>query len=168
MAESVSKAEFARAIGKSRAYVHKLISRGLPTSRDGAKIPMPAGERWYKANVVRREDRPAEENEGVDTTDILDDDTTRAEADRRLTIAKAKLAELDFEKARGALVEADSVAEVWAMMISAAKARALLIPSSLATRLARESDSVVCEAMLKQAVDEMLMELSHHGEVTPC
>lgn len=167
MAESVSKAEFARAIGKSRAYVHKLISRGLPTSRDGAKIPMPAGERWYTANVVRREERPAEENDGADTVDVLDD-TTRAEADRRLTIAKAKLAELDFEKARGALVEADSVAEVWAMMISAAKARALLIPSSLSTRLARESDSVVCEAMLKQAVDEMLMELSHHAEVTPC
>ena len=161
MAESVTKAEFARSIGKSRAYVHKLISRGLPTSRDGAKIPMPAGERWYKANVVRRGEKPAEETQGPDTVDVPDDDgTTRAEADRRLTLARARIAELELQKAEGLLVEADSVGEVWAAMISAAKARALLIPSSMATRLARESDPVIVESLLKQEIDQMLFELS--------
>ncbi len=126
MAESVTKAEFARIIGRNRAYVTKLIKRGLPANRDGT-VPRKAADRWYKANVVRRDEKPAEETQGPDTVDTPDDEgTTRAEADRRLTLARARIAELELRKAEGLLVEADSVAEVWGGMISAAKARALM------------------------------------------
>ena len=72
MAKAVSKAEFGRVIGKGRSYVHKLIKRGLPTTRDGAMIPMPAGEQWYKANVV---EKPAGETQETDAVDVSDDGT---------------------------------------------------------------------------------------------
>ena len=184
MAENVTKAEFARNIGKNRAYVPLLIKRGLPVNTDGT-IPKTAATRWYKANVVTR-DKPVKakpprkskkqqppEESPEETADGTEDETQdrpqyeeekidRAEADRRLTVAKAELAELELLKARGVLVEAESVAEVWGGMICAAKARALLIPTSLASRLARESDPVACEALLKQEIDQMLFELSEY------
>ena len=180
MAENVTKAEFARSAGVDKSYLTRLIKRGLPVNPDGL-IPKAAATRWYKANVVPKDKKqkdktprkstkrtpepetpagPEVESPAEPEYEEIPNEVDRAEADRRLTLAKAELAELELLKARGVLVEADSVAEVWGAQISAAKARALRIPMSLAVRLARESDPVAVEAMLKAEIDQMLFELS--------
>jgi phage terminase Nu1 subunit (DNA packaging protein) len=185
MEQNVTKAEFARSVGVDKSYLTRLIKRGLPINQDGT-VPKTAAARWYKANVVVRPKKTKEkaprkstkrqpepettpeappEPETEPAYDELPGEINRAEADRRLTLAKAELAELELLEARGILVEAGAVQEVWGAMISAAKARALLIPTSLAARIARESDPVTCEELLKQEIDQMLFELSEQWHI---
>jgi len=53
--DTESKAAFARRIGRSKAYVSKLIGRGLPLTADGNRVLVEEALTWLDGNVASHE-----------------------------------------------------------------------------------------------------------------
>ena len=80
----------------------------------------------------------------------------------RLYKAKADLAEIDSELAKGTTHDAQAVANVWADMIGNARAKLLGLPTKLAGAL----DGLTIterEALIKEGVNEALRELADYS-----
>lgn len=95
---------------------------------------------------------------GIGTADDARLDPSAEKA--RLDAARADLAEIERDKKRGALVEADEVAEAWGNQIQIAKGRLLSLPPRLAPDLARVTDQRAAERLLRKAITEVLHELA--------
>ncbi|WP_336056477.1 hypothetical protein [Nitratireductor sp. CH_MIT9313-5] len=88
--DTESQAQFARRIGVSRQYVHKLVSQGLPISEDG-RVEIKRALKWVRANVS--------------TKAGSDDGVTLTEAKTQLLLLQAHKAELEVEQLEGSLID---------------------------------------------------------------
>lgn len=84
---------------------------------------------------------------------------TLTEERARLVQIQASLAELEYEKALGNLVEKEEVIKVWSGMILSARARLLSIPSKVAPLLDGK-DKAERKEILEQYIYEALNELA--------
>lgn len=83
---------------------------------------------------------------------------------KRLIKAKARLAEIEVEKAEGELVSLSAVGDVWSEAIVNARNRLRGIPSKAAPLVAVETRPEECQAILLTLVDEALTELADNPD----
>jgi hypothetical protein len=88
------------------------------------------------------------------------DDTSRAEAERKLSVAKAARAELALQIEQGKYVELAAFKRECERMVVAAKTRLRAIPNSLAPELAVITNTAVIFTRLQESIDEALSELA--------
>jgi hypothetical protein len=93
----VSKAEFGRRMGVSRARVSQLVQDGLPVAADG-KIDFGKGKRWVDRNLDRHR-RVARKPSAFPT------DASTSETRGEKLRWEAQLRELEFRKRSGDLVD---------------------------------------------------------------
>lgn len=75
---------------------------------------------------------------------------------------ESELSRLKAERERGSLIDAKDAELAWSGMIAATRSKILALPANLAHRLAVESDQILCEEMLKDAVHRLLTGLSEY------
>lgn len=73
---------------------------------------------------------------------------------------KAKLAQVEYEKAIGALIPAVIVEQIWAKLLSNFRAKMIAIPSKVAPQLQGMEDLLEIEQLIKEQIHEGLSELS--------
>lgn len=76
---------------------------------------------------------------------------------------ESELSRLKAERERGNLIDAKDAERAWGGMVGAARAKALCLPGQLARKIALETDPVICEEMLKDAMYKLLAELSEYS-----
>lgn len=89
-----TKAAFARRIGRSKPYVTKLISKGLPLTDDGTLVLVKKALSWIDGNIST--------GNGKKNTDI---NTAKA----RLVLAQAEMAEFALQREHGRYVLREDV-----------------------------------------------------------
>jgi phage terminase Nu1 subunit (DNA packaging protein) len=163
MADLISKTQFAQLIPCHPSYVSRLVKRGLPVKN--GRIPRQAALAWLNDNVIPRKRKPVRDTAVVsdsktnETPDIL----SRAEADRRLTAARARLLELEVGQKEGSLLDAQEVKKVWGAHVAAVRGRLLLMPGKLTTRIAAlKGDEREIFCLLDKEVRATLTELSQY------
>ena len=73
---------------------------------------------------------------------------------------KAQMAELEYRKASGQLLDADVVAATWVNQVGIAKGRLLSLPARLAPMVLNLKDLRAIEQVIRDAIHEALTELS--------
>jgi len=104
-----------------------------------------------------------------DDRDSVDDEAFSASSEYReelvrLTREKADKISLENEMKRGKLVYKADVEKVWTDVVMTIRAQLLNIPKSLAFRLSKTNKEEEVEAILRAAVDTLLLELSGQTE----
>lgn len=168
----VTQAEFARQIGKDKSHVTRLKQSGRLVMRDG-KVDDEESKRLMddtespKARDQANRERLAALREASASESAQEPGNVLAEAGRRLKAAQADKAEheahiLSLERARleGALVAVEDVHNAAIDIASAARASLENLADRYAPELvvAREIDQV--HAILSEAIDTVLGELS--------
>lgn len=82
---------------------------------------------------------------------------------RKLT-AETIQSEAEAAIKTGDAVSVEDLEQRWCAILSAVRARFIQLPGTMAARVAHESDVNAVEAMLREAVEEGLRELSSSGE----
>ena len=86
----------------------------------------------------------------------------------RLTRHKADMAEIERRRVQGELVPLTDVNRAWATVVTALRMRLLSIPTKLAARMALARNAVEAQALITDAINECLEELSRvHVEALP-
>jgi phage terminase Nu1 subunit (DNA packaging protein) len=80
---------------------------------------------------------------------------------KRLTKARADIAEAEADRLKGELVSVEHVARVWVEAAANVRARLLAIPHKVAPMVAVENDITVCHGMIETEVHEALSEFSN-------
>jgi phage terminase Nu1 subunit (DNA packaging protein) len=103
---------------------------------------------YYRSaeQTKKRESEPAKTNLYLERT--------------RLTKAQADTVELELAEKDGTLVDATEVVKVWSDYILAARAKLLGIPTKLAYELASIANPLEIEGILREVIDEALLELA--------
>lgn len=189
MGERITKAECARRLGVKAPSVYGAIARGrLPCESDGMMDWEKVEKSWKEWKSERsdtlKEDpkdspnktpkakpkdipkdkpkrsRPSEAIPEEYKVRKMDGAPTLVEAKRNTEVYKARLAQLDFEKKAGNLVEADKVEAAAFSAARMARNRLIILPEKLAPELAAEVDPHKIEIMLKREISQALEELS--------
>lgn len=146
MEEAVTKAEFARQIGVSRARVSQLVGQGLPVLHSG-KVPVRQAHDWVATNIKRRQ-KP---------------ESALPESDRaRLDRIKADQAELELERTRGTLLDRAAAEGAIFERAKAERDAHLAWVSRIATPIAAQTgaDPAALFAALDAAMRDHLAELA--------
>jgi phage terminase Nu1 subunit (DNA packaging protein) len=134
LAETVTKAAFARTLGVSRSRVSAFVKRGLPIRPDG-KIDLPAALNWVRENVEQTTHFPDRgvnklSAEALPTGEGADDGPLpfpEAKAMRETYLAK--IARLEYQVRAGSLLEKSAVAREWASALRDLRARLVAVPA---------------------------------------
>jgi len=103
-----------------------------------------------RGGALKREHAIEEEDGGL----------AKIEIEKLVLLERREKLHLDNEERKGTLVDAAEASEAWGNMITTARNKALMLPSELAPKLARESDTVACEEILRTGIYAMLSELA--------
>lgn len=176
--ETISTGSLAAALGISRQRVNELARKG--------KIPREADGKWNLEKVQKALGRnldihqkapslgqgpqappPGRRGGRSVTMPQSDDDAdpgqvSLAEAQLKHELAKTAKTELEVDRLKGILINAQEAAHVWGEMIVAARNRALLIPSKVAPKVAVVSDVLICQEILDRELRSFLTELSEY------
>ncbi len=177
----MSKAQFARRLGKDRSYVTRLGQAGrLVLSADGRRVKAAASLRRIKetegahgdgAKAFFEEQRHKqkqgvgaavpEENGNGEAPEKEEKTSTRAYWDRRAAAAQAKMRELELEKMTGELIAREDVrfvladlGAVWRSLLSNAPARLAPLVTPLTT--VAETETTISD--YRDEVERELME----------
>ena len=156
MPEVVSKAEFSRRLGVSKARVSQYLADGLPVRPDG-RLDLDRASAWVRANVANTE---------ANGYAPLGHDHARERS--RLMRAKASMAELELARLRRELLPADEVEAGWAQAIGRSRALLLGIPPGVAAEIVvavrSEPDDELAERLVRERltrdIDAALSELA--------
>lgn len=149
-AREVNQTEFAALLGLTTRQVRNLESQGLPHRAEGNRkyYPIPDGIQWY-ANK-QREDALSELGQA-----------DYKEARARREAARARMAEINLAKEEGRLLPRDVVKEIFGdKMLDRVRAALLNFPGRWGAQVVGLDSPREGEAILKQAVSEILEELS--------
>lgn len=113
----VTKAEYARHHGKTRAAVQKWEAAGYLVFRDGKVDVEASDEKLRGANLGRFKpgsavSGPAHEESDEESVEVSAEAWTRAEAERQKEVYLAQLRRLEFEQKSGALVPLETAERV--------------------------------------------------------
>lgn len=161
---TVSQAEFAAAIGKSRQYVHKLVKAGkLPVADDGNLDPD-----ICKAVLAQMRDPArtlAAQNKGLAA--LLDDEpddavpaTTYNQAALIHKLAQGQMMQLQLRKEAGELVEKAEVEREGFDCSRIVRDRMMALPQEVAGELVGMTDEAQIRLYLKNKIRDALMEAS--------
>lgn len=157
--EKVTKAEYARRIGVKPPQISRLIRQGkLPVEPDG-KIDV------VKADVAIKAHRdPARAHLRKSKLPSVTLDAKQAEAYQDARTAReewnAKLAELEYQKSAGELVDRQKVGASLFMIGRSTRDSLLRIPARISEQLARERDPRRCRALLTEELHKALLHLA--------
>lgn len=132
----VNKAEFARIIGRSTAWVDRLIEQGLPAEGRGQRgkaitIDTPTAIKWMVDSKAKKiSGRP-----GADAP-IGSDEMSWSEAERQLKIEKLELAKIERQEKIGMLVSGEEVSRLYAETLVAVRKSTDALAGRLANDLA--------------------------------
>src|SRR3990167_5684757 len=139
--EGISRSELARRMGVSQPSVVERVRRGKCTLFADGSID-PASEAVWRAErgvgPLRVAPAPATTPE---TETRLAAPATYTEARTAETVAKARLKQLEYDLARGLLVQASDVSDRWSALGAALRSRLMAIPGRLAGELVGVADA---------------------------
>lgn len=149
MGKLISRAEAKQRLGEMAESTFALLVRqGLPREGDGkaARYPWPEVWHWYfkrEREKAKDEARPKDRNE----------------AEERLASAKAQLAELELEEARGNLARKADVVKAFTTIHERVRARLMALPGKAAPALVGMKRPVDVQVALEGYVEEVVGEL---------
>ena len=144
----ITPAEYARRRGVSRQAVAAAINEGRITLVDGKIDPERADAEWAERTTGRR-------------------GGTLADARRRLTEAKAALAELELSIRRGEYMAIQDVLAEHRKMLERLRAVLLAAPGKYAHRVLGIETLRQAESALRAIIDDLMLALSEVGDATP-
>jgi phage terminase Nu1 subunit (DNA packaging protein) len=147
----VTKAEFARLQGISRARVSQLTNLGMPTLPDG-RVDVAVARRWIRKNIL-----PAE---GGRSSARLRGDSALMRARTATEVLKARERRFRVERLEAELVPAAEIAPTVAAAFGRVRERCQRFIADAAPVLASIDDPAECEATLDRMVRELLDELA--------
>lgn len=154
----VTKAQFAEAMGVSKAMVTKYVRKGLPLTPEG-RIDLAAGRAWVEANIDRL---PASARGGRAARGAGKLGETLTAARARKESALASLHELELRLRRGELLEAGQVEAAWTKHILAARERLLGLPGKLAPRVLGKTDVIEIQEAIRREIYHSLTALGQY------
>jgi DNA-binding transcriptional MerR regulator len=141
-------AEVATALGVRERTVHTWIREGMPgrpglPGRREGHFPLDEIEAWAATRRSPGEDDP---------------DTSKAQAQSRRLLAQAKLAELEYDRRRGQLVDADEMSRRWLRHIFEVKAQSKQLTTRVMQRLPPAIDTPT-RTRIRQEIDRSLAQM---------
>ena len=164
MAELISKAEFARRMGFSGAYVTTLLKRGIITVGEHGRVSWPDAKKEVESNEhpsykghkkINRQAQASVKQEKLDNLDNVALHKKFTQAKTAEKIYSAKLRELEYQKEQGQLIPLSDVIEDAAKTGEEIRAILLAIPSRIAPALDGKT-AVEIEAAMTEAINEAL------------
>jgi len=149
MATLITLAEARQRLGDMpKSTFMLLVRQGMPREGDGktARYPWPDIWHWY----LRRE-----RDKAVNAAQPKD----RNEAEERLASAKAQLAELELEEARGNLAKREDVTKAFAAIHERVRAKLVSLPGKAAPALVGMKRAVDVQVALEGYIEEVVDEL---------
>jgi hypothetical protein len=135
MQQGISIRSFARRIGLSHAYVHRLVRRGtLPTLANG-KLDPAACERALARKRQGSGPRGAPARLAPPVPSAAEEKIPFSEAERRKVLAEARIRELKLAQLAGQLVAVADAQKAMEEFAAEARARLLVLPAKLAQRI---------------------------------
>ena len=177
----VSLREFARQHGWNPGYVHKLKKRGILVMRidengkelvdvDASNAAIaaakdPAKEYMQEVNQQQRQHHRGEHRgdlsgENTQTIKTSSSNATYHQAKTAREVYQAKLAQLDYEKKIGKLIEVDAVKAVLTKRILEIRDSIMLVPARLAPILAAESSQKKIQQIVSDELRRILEQLA--------
>ncbi len=156
MAEPVTpltQAQGAALAGLSLRHFQRLLAEpGAPPRLENAigrqsGLPVEPFAKWLRSRIAAE----------LGTDENLSPQAERARLDR----ARAELAELELSRRRRELIPVDEVAQAWSEQVTIAKNRLLSLPSRVSSDVLRLKTQRAIENALKDAVIQILTELSN-------
>lgn len=149
----LSQVDMAEILDVSTVTLREWTRQGCPVKEAGSKGK---AAKYASADVIKwREEQAAGSAYDDDKTKITAD-----EANRRKTLAEARLAELKLAEARGALIDIETVGLAIDSVLGKCRVRLLAMPGALAQALSNEPDPAVIRDKVFNEVSEALNELS--------
>lgn len=155
MSEAVSRAEFARRQGWQKSYVTKLGKAGRLVLDDAGCVLVDATMARIAETADPSRAAPADEP-AEPLASNHDYQTARAKREHYLALQ----AEADYLRGIGELVLLSAVEDVGANMGATLRSALERLPVRLAPELAMESDEARVRALLADALDDVLREVS--------
>jgi len=145
----------ARATGRHRNTVSEWLRAGCPAD-------VPGAVQWLEARAAERATAPLLERIRDLETQLgaAASDVTEGEARRRKRVAEAQLLELELEIKLGEYIHVDKHEELLVRLLSAMVARLRAIPATSAAEARAAATDAVCEAILRDRIDEALVEIA--------
>lgn len=140
-------------LGVDQSTLRRWAAGGMPVERDRQGKTWQADSARCIGWLIEREAAASDSSAQVSTQ--------RA----RLLKAQANRAEIELDETRGRLVDVDDVRDCWAEMVSAMRARVLLIPG-MSAPLVRSTPPAEAEVIIRKFVHEALNELAGDGVPT--
>ena len=164
----ISKAEYARHRGVSRAAVSIAIREGRITLIDGKIDPVAADAQW-NANTRNPKVPPLASSPA---NPVADTSIPQSLYDLQLARAKreyheANLAEMRERQRAGELVELRDVQLAYTTLAAQFRSALERIPDKLATRLAAETSADAIHALLSAELDQCLVDMARMAEQIP-
>lgn len=160
-----------------RAVTKKFCTRDMEYAFDCTKthlhvladkeiIPKPDKGRWPVLDSMRgyiRYQRALRQGDAddVDGGGFREHGDKESDHRRRLTKARADLAEVEARQAVGELVPVQHVSDVWCDIVANFRARALAVAHKAAPLVSMEKDIDSCHATIEALIHEALAELSN-------
>lgn len=94
----------------------------------------------------------------------VDDEGMKLHRSRRMQLLARKL-EIEVQRLTGELLPAEDIAQGWARLAAAFRARMLALPAKLAAKLAAETDPNFVKARLEDEIYTALEELAAHRAI---
>lgn len=180
--QKITQSELARELQLSRQRVSQLVKAGMPTLPDG-RLDRTAALKWItrfagsmgagwqyrsgKADISERATTllSAAPIEPPATDAPLEPNTATAgetfeAARRRAEIARADLAEMEAERARGNSVDLAATKQLWSELGSRIQNSIMQVPDRLAVQLSRETDPRKIRLLLVTELTHALKALS--------
>lgn len=152
----MSQAKLARELGLSGAMVSKLKARGMPIDS------IEAAQAWRKSNLdpsLKKEVRRPDPDDVEDDL-VVNESSSYTKARTVTERFRAKSAELAYRKAVGEVIEKVRLEAALANILVVARRALQKMPDVLAARLAAEPDSRKARAMLSDAIEQTLTDMS--------
>lgn len=146
----VGTSDLADVLGVTVRWIQKLTKDEILVQLDRGKFDLAENVQRYIGYVKNMH----EDNDGQE----IDYNLEKALHER----AKRKIAEMDLAEKEQTLIQIDEVEKLLEKMVGLFKSRCLTIPSKVAPLIQFETELPVIISLLKQDIDEALMELAGH------
>ena len=180
MGQGVSKSEFARREGCDESLVRRKVKSGhLVAFADGTIDPALVGSGWRKGSRKQSDSSDTSDKPVVrGPTDraaqkILDDQPisidgrtfhSKAQAERMKENYLAKLRQIDFDRAAGAVVDIDDVVNIVVAEYQLVRNKLLALGARIAPRVAVMKSAEEVKALIDREVNSALEELAFDGD----
>ena len=151
----LSKYQLCKLSGKPKKIIDDWIALGCPHRKVDGRYSFSFAEvfAWREKYLTEKAER--EEQSEIDI----------ALEEQRLRISQARAEKLEWENARrrAELADPREMGTVWKKAVAEMSEKALALPPALAPKLAEEPRATVCQAIMNDAVYDLLNELSGVG-----